>query len=272
VLTNGVAMTPAVAQKLLDAGMREISFSLDSLDPGVQDALDNTGRTFQTRMENLLSLAKTLPRRGTLPILNTVVSPRNVLEVPDIVDFATELGFWVSLIPVHLAGDGEHRFYSDDDALKFGATDESSVRRIYQDMIRAKRKGAPIINSSAFLRRSPDYLLLGKAEWPCRAGEQFLSVGPDGRISPCHAFEGSWDIHYREFGARFGTEDYRRVVRERVSSCEGCFRPCWAEIGLLMGEPASLLEMARNQLRSARRRPRVNTAAVAHGLGIEAGA
>ena len=272
VLTNGVAMTPPVARRLLDAGMREISFSLDSLDAGVQDSLDNTGQTFRKRMENLLSLAETLPRRGTLPILNTVVSSHNLMEILDIIDFASELGFWVSLIPVHLAADEEHRFYSDDEALRFTAQDEPRVTRVYEDVVRAKRKGAPIINSTAFLRRSPDYLVRGEASWPCRAGEQFVSVGPDGRISPCHAFEGSWDIDYREFAARFYTGAYRREARERVASCEGCFRPCWAEIGLLMGEPRSLLEMTRNQLRSARRRPVVRSAAVAHHLGIGGGA
>lgn len=271
VLTNGVAMTPPIARRLLDAGMREISFSLDSLDPGVQDSLDNTGRTFLKRMENLLSLAEMLPRRGTLPILNTVVSPHNLMEVLDIVDFASELGFWVSLIPVHLASDDEHRFYSDDDALRFTASDETRVRQVYGDVVRAKRKGAPIINSTAFLRRSPDYLVHGEASWPCRAGEQFVSVGPDGRISPCHAFEGGWDFDFRSFAGRFHTGAYRREVRERVASCEGCFRPCWAEIGLLMGEPLSLLEMTRNQLRSARQRPAVNVAAVTHHLGIGAG-
>jgi len=271
VLTNGVAMTPAVAERLVAAGMREISFSLDSLDPDVQDALDNAGRTYHTRMENLLALADILPRRGALPVLNTVVSPRNVREIPDIVDFAVELGFWVSLIPVHLASDEEHRFYSDDRALRFDPGAEPTVRRVYHELVRAKRRGAPIINSTAFLRRSPGYLLEGVASWPCRAGEQFLSVGPDGRIAPCHAFEGSWDIPYGEFAARFHGDSYRREVRRRVASCEGCFRPCWAEIGLLMGEPTSLLEMTRNQLRSARRRPPVNAEALAHQLGIAPG-
>ncbi len=272
VLTNGVAMTPKISSKLVEAGLREVSFSLDSLDEGVQDSLDNTGKTYRTRMDNLLALARTLPRRGSLPVLNTVVTPRNLMELPDIIDFAEEIGFFVSLIPIHLAdseGD-EHRFYSGDEGLRFGRKDARRVRRVYQDILDRKRRGARIVNSTAFLRQSPEYLLHGTASWPCRAGEQFLSVSPDGRISPCHAFEGQWGFDHREFEAAFATSAYRDEVRQRAASCEGCFRPCWAEIGLLMGRPDSLLEMARSQVLALRPRPRVNTRAIEHHLGLGA--
>jgi len=273
VLTNGVALTPDLSERLVAAGLREVSFSLDSLDEGVQDSLDNTGRTYRTRMDNLLALARVLPRRGSLPVLNTVVTPRNLDGLLDIVDFAQELGFFVSLIPIHLAAsDGEeHRFYSDDEGLRFGPGDERRVRRVYQDILDRKHRGARIVNSTAFLRRSPEYLLPGSASWPCRAGEQFLSVSPDGQISPCHAFEGEWGIDYREFESRFATQAYRDDVRMRAASCEGCFRPCWAEVGLLMGRPDSFMEMARSQLLARRRRPRVSTRAIEHHLGLGAG-
>jgi MoaA/NifB/PqqE/SkfB family radical SAM enzyme len=272
VLTNGVALTPDLSEHLVAAGMREVSFSLDSLDEGVQDSLDNTGRTYRARMENLLALARILPRRGSLPVLNTVVTPRNLGELLDIVDFAEELGFFVSLIPIHLADSDadEHRFYSGDEGLRFTRADERRVRRVYQDILDRKRRGARIVNSTAFLERSPEYLLNGSASWPCRAGEQFLSVSPDGRISPCHAFEGQWGIDHREFEARFATREYRDEVRQRAAGCEGCFRPCWAEIGLLMGRPDSLAEMARSQLLARRRRPAVNARAIEHHLDLGA--
>ena len=139
--------------------------------------------------------------------------------------------------------------------MRFGPRDERRGRTVYRDIIRLKRRGARIVNSTAFLRKSPDYLINGSASWPCRAGEQFLSVSPDGLISPCHAFEGEWGIDHREFEQRFATAEYRTEVRQRAAGCEGCFRPCWAEIGLLMGRPDSLLEMARSQLSARRRRP-----------------
>ena len=272
VLTNGVAMTPPIGEALVRAGMREVSFSLDSLEPDVSDDLDNVGSTYHQRIRNLLALARALPRRGVLPVLNTVVTRRNLDELIDIVDFAGELGFHVSLIPVHVAGTAEHRFYSDDDQLQFRPADEPRLRDVYDRVLRARSRGARIINSTAFLERSPDYLLGRPVDWPCRAGEQFLSVSPDGSASPCHAFEGDRGIPFRQLEATMGSEDYRAVVRQRVASCEGCFRPCWAEIGLMMGGPRSLAEMAGNQLRAYRRRPRVHGEAIAHHLGLDGSA
>jgi MoaA/NifB/PqqE/SkfB family radical SAM enzyme len=270
VLTNGVAMKPAIGQALVDAGLREVSFSLDSLVPEVQDGLDNTGATYHTRMRNLLALARILPRRGSVPVLNTVVTPRNYRELIDIIDFADEIGFYVSLIPIHLAAeDDEHRFYSGDETLRFGAGEEAELRDVYRRIIRIKRRGGRIINSTAFLERSPDYLISGSAPWPCRAGTQFVSIGPDGRVSPCHAFEGEWGIHFRDFERAFHGDAYRAEVRDRIAGCEGCFRPCWAEIGLLMGEPRSLLEMARSQAIAARPRPRFSRHAIAEHLGVD---
>ncbi len=272
VLTNGVAMTPEISARLIDAGLREVSFSLDSLVPEVQDGLDNSGATYATRMRNLLALAKALPRRGSVPVLNTVVTPRNVGELIDLVDFADEIGFYVSLIPIHLAADDEHRFYSGDETLRFDGAAEAELRDVYRRIIRIKRRGGRIINSSAFLERTPDYLVSGAAPWPCRAGTQFVSIGPDGRVSPCHAFEGQWGIDFREFERAYHSRSYRDEVRRRITTCEGCFRPCWAEIGLLMGEPRSLLEMARSQAIAARPRPRFSRRAIAEHVGVDLGA
>ena len=170
VLTNGVAMVPGLARELLDAGLREFSFSLDSLDPKVQEEMDNTPGAFSKRLRNLAVLAEMLPDRGCLPMLNTVVTPHNFRELPAIVALAGELGFHSSLIPIHLppCADDEHRFYGQAPELRFDDDSGAELREIYAELINLKRKGGPIINSSTFLERSPDYLLEGHAEWPCR--------------------------------------------------------------------------------------------------------
>ncbi len=261
VLTNGVAMVPALARELLDAGLREFSFSLDSLDPKIQEEMDNTPGAYSKRLRNLAALAEMLPERGCLPMLNTVVTPHNFRELPTIVELAGELGFHASLIPIHLppCADDEHRFYGQAPELRFDEESGAELREIYNEIIALKRRGGPIINSSTFLERSPDYLLEGHAEWPCRAGELFFSISPQGRVAPCHAFEDRWEVDFRDLPDTLGSADYSRELEAKIAECEGCFRPCWAEISLLMLEVRALGEMVRVQASTKLRRRKIDT-------------
>lgn len=269
VLSNGLALTPRLVRRLLDAGLREVSVSFDSLDPQTQDELDNAP-TFHRRMDNLLAMAELLPRRGALPLLNTVVTRSNFRQLPRIVDFAAAIGFYVSLIPIHLAhGQDEHRFYSTAQELSFAHTLQAELAQIYDELLRRKAAGAPIINSSAFLRRSPSYLLQGSMAWPCDAGQLFLSVGPDGAVGSCHAFEGSDDVPFSRFERHFHAPDYQARARRKVQACEGCFRPCWAEVGYMVHDGRALVEMARLQLRSRLSGRAVDTAAARAMLELD---
>ncbi len=267
-LTNGVAMTPSVARRLVGTGLREVSFSLDSLDPDVQDDMDAGLGNLERRIDNLMALADILPRRGTIPILNTVVTHHNFRELPRLLDLAERLGFYSSFIPIHLAEDQHktHRFYGDAPDLALDPAEMEELRAVYAELIARKRRRGHVINSTSFLERSPDYLLHGRATWPCRAGEQFLSVSPDGRISACHAFEESWSFPYREFERVFHEPGFRARLADRVAGCEGCFRPCWAEVAFMLHEPRSLLEMVRIQAQSRLPRPRVDAVALRRTL------
>ena len=271
VLTNGVALTPQRARRLLDVGVREVSFSLNSLDPGRQERLDGVRGTFGRRLDNLLALAAMLPRRGVLPVLNVVVSRQNVGQIHQLLDFAHEIGFFASFIPVHTAedhADGDrHRFYGEGRSLRFSDRQQRGLRGVYRRLIRRKRLGARVLNSTAFLRRSPDYLLTGRAEWPCSAGRLWLSVAPDGSVSPCHAFEGSWGVPFDRLPELLRSDAYAKRLAQQVPACEGCFRPCWAEVGLMFASPASLVEMARNQVLAQMPRPRFDAAAVRRRFG-----
>jgi MoaA/NifB/PqqE/SkfB family radical SAM enzyme len=257
VLTNGAAMTREAAQRLLDAGLRDISFSLNSLRAERQERLDNAPGSAARQFANLLAVAELWPRRGAVPILNTVVTPQNLDELPDLLALAERLGFYSSFIPVHHAADDEHRFYGDAPELRFGPADRARLDAAYRTLIAAKRAGRPIVNSTAFLDRSAAYLVDGRVEWPCRAGALYLSVAPDGMVSACHAFEGVDAVPFRE------------IARLRPhGSCEGCFRPCWAEVSFLALDPRSRWEMVCLQWNARFRGRRVDRTGAAASLGL----
>lgn len=257
VLTNGVAMTPKVADRLIDANMTEVSFSLDALDPAVLERFDNRPDSAEIKMTNLLHLAGRLPKRGALPLINTVVASPNLDELPKLVDLAQKIGFFISFIPVHLAAKNEtgHSFFGQDESLRIDSASQDKLQKVYTWLIKRKRRGAPIVNSTAFLQRSAIYLSEGKVDWPCRAGILYVSVRPDGGISPCHAWEEKWAIPFREFPAALRSADYRSRLRSKLNGCRDCFRPCWAEISFMMTQAASLAEQFRIQAKIRKRRP-----------------
>jgi len=252
VLTNGVAMTPSVTDRLLAKGLTEVSFSLDSLNRERQERVDGVSGTFDKRIKNLIYLAESLPRRSSLPILNTVVTPENLGDLLEIADVAADIGFHASFIPIHLPPDdhGEHRFFGHAPDWRFGEHSEKDLREVFDLLIERKRRGAPIINSTSFLEQSVNYLVDGKASWSCRAGELFHSISPQGQVAPCHAFENVWETDFRDLPDLIGTASYLKAVRQRVAECEGCFRPCWAEVSFMMLEARALREMIKIQARS----------------------
>ena len=252
VLTNGVAMTPSLTDRLLARGLGEVSFSLDSLNRERQERIDGVPGTFDKRLKNLVYLAEKLPRRNSLPILNTVVTPDNVGELSGIADMAADIGFYVSFIPIHLppADESGHRFFGQAPDWRFGKHSEKDLRDVFAHLVEKKRRGAPIVNSTSFLERSVDYLVNGRASWRCRAGELFHSISPQGKVAPCHAFEGVWEIDFRDLPGLIGSPSFLKDVRQRVENCEGCFRPCWAEISFMMLEARALREMVKVQAKA----------------------
>ncbi len=261
VLTNGVALTPPVIDRLFAAGLTDVSFSLDSLRAPVQEAIDGAPGLQAKRLANLRHLAARLPRRGTLPLLNTIVNRLNLDELPSLVDFAARLGFFISFIPLHQPAGDEvgHRFYRRNQELAFRPEDEPRLRAVFAQLIAAKRRGEPVFGSSSFLAASPDHLLGRRPAWPCRAGRLYLSVAPDGRLSPCHAFEDRLAYPYRGFSAVFRSADYRQRVRGLAAECEGCLRPCWTEISLSLLEGRGFTEALQRQWRARRERPVFDT-------------
>ncbi|MEN8164463.1 MAG: radical SAM protein [Acidobacteriota bacterium] len=272
VLTNGVAMTPSLTDRLLAKGLTEVSFSLDSLDRERQERVDGVSGSFDKRLKNLIYLAEKLPRKGSLPILNTVVTPDNLHELLEIADVAADIGFQASFIPIHLpaADESEHRFFGQASDWRFGKHSEKDLHQVFAGLVERKRRGAPIINSTSFLSESVNYLIDGQATWECRAGELFHSISPQGQVAPCHAFEGLWESDFHELPHLIGSQAFLKDVRKRVADCEGCFRPCWAEISFMMLEGRALREMVRIQARSRFSGRTIDAAAV--WRRVEAGA
>jgi len=253
VLSNGVLVSRERLKQLARAGLRHISISLDSLRENLQDEICNAPGTWRKATGAIEAAGAILTPGGGLGLINTVVSRRNLEELPEMVGFARQHGFHVSLVPIEIhhrprPGGGGCADYAP--GMGFSPDDHQLIDEVYDRLLAMKRSGEPIFNSSSLLRKSKAWLKGERVSWPCLAGRLYFSLDPEGNFSICHAFLGYREepkkisILSAEFEELFRSADYRSIARQTVASCGGCLRPCWAEISEIFTSFTSLREMA----------------------------
>lgn len=240
VLTNGTLADAPRMRELARAGLREVSVSLHSLDPAKHDAVGGTPGAHAAVLRNLEAIGASLRGSGNVLLLNTVVSPLNIAELPRMADFAREAGYLVSFVPIEDRPGGEFAFREADHPL---------VYDVYARLAAMKRGGrSAIFNSSLFLEQSRRHLTSRRRVWSCEAGRRYCSVNPAGMLSICHRFPPEGSLLDGALPGRLGAPAYERRRRELIGSCAGCLRPCWAEVTNVFADRGSLAEMARNLL------------------------
>jgi len=256
VLTNGVLPTREAIEKVANAGLDEVSVSLDTLWPEKQAYICDREGAWSRAVETICSFSELLPKRGRVLLINTVVSHLNAAELPALAEFAGKLGYFISFVPVHLAeSDGASDLFAAYAPQMATAGREPEVlQRSYDRLLAMKRSGARIVNSSEFLRKSQRFLSEGRADWRCDAGRLYFSIDPTGAFSICHKFEKKHAYAFDAFMDHFDAREFEAERQKLVASCGGCMRPCWGEVSHLIHYRESFIEMLR--IRLAVRRPR----------------
>lgn len=86
--TNGTLITPEVAARIKESGIRRCAISLESATPPLHDAFRNVPGAFDATLEGI----KNLRDAGVEFQIAPTVTARNVDQINDIVDMAVELG------------------------------------------------------------------------------------------------------------------------------------------------------------------------------------
>jgi len=270
VLTNGYDLSRERLERLVAGGLAEFAVSLDSLYPARFDYICEREGTWEKVVRTITTLAALLRGRRGLPTLNCVVSHLNLEELPELVAFARAVGFAISFLPVELLDEptgGSHpweerfiRFRPEmripQDAQSEGRVAER-VDRAYDALVRLKREGAPILNSTPYLEASRRYLKTGAfPAQPCDAGRLYFSIAPNGQFTICHrALHQHKHFLDAEFEAYFRSPAYERLRRHEVASCEGCMRACWIDTSFMFSTLQGLTETARTTYGRRTRRP-----------------
>lgn len=160
--TNGLGLDRARMRTLLDAGLTGASVSLHSLRPDHMAWL--TGR--EDALERVLEGVETIgeasrDRRGFLGIVNMVLHPGNLDELPDLERLAARQGLRLSLIPIHtspLRGEEPQFTPRLPRELAFRAGDGARVRAAVRPLAGRHWRRRTLLNSSRYLSLLPAFV------------------------------------------------------------------------------------------------------------------
>jgi len=257
--TNGLLAGEERIKSLFEAGLKAVTLSLDTLDPEKQDKISNQKGAWDGTIRSLALFSKILPKKGNMTGVNTVVSKVNIKEIPKIVTFVTAIGFYSSLIPVHLSSGEDPDFIvrGDSALFRFSEDDSLLIDSTYREIIEMKRKGYHIHNSFRFLRESPNFLKYGKVDWPCDSPHLYFSVSPQGYFLPCVDLKGTKSMLDDDFVDVFYSKRFQDDVKGTVKKCSGCFYACYPEISYFCRDFKTTLERIRQgyKISKTTRRP-----------------
>ncbi|MCK6530868.1 radical SAM protein, partial [Myxococcota bacterium] len=254
VLTNGQQVTPSRAAELADAGLGGASVSLDSTDPGLFDEICERKGAFDRALVAMDAFRRSLPPpRGPL-VMNVVVSARNLHELPDLVDFADARGFLASFLPVELPARAgrDNKFIRDPGDMAVRPERHADVRAAFDRLVRLRAAGRPVFNSTRYLETTRDYLLGAPAPPRCDAGGLYLSVSPEGRLTPCHVGPSLGPAGDGDLVARLAAAARDAGPPRAQPWCgDGCVRACWHEVSYAFRDPGTFVETALGHTRRA---------------------
>ena len=250
--TNGLLCTEENLGEVIDAGASEVTISLDTLDIEKQDIINQKQGSYYDILRALALFSKMFPVRGNMTGVNAVVSKSNIHEIPALIDFVTQIGFYVSLIPAHLT-DEETQHPDEDtsfllrrgsDVMEVTEAEHNAIDQAYEKIIQMKRDGYHVHNSNRFLRESPDFLKFKKVHWKCSSPDLYFSISPEGRFLPCVDLEIPMNIHmtHPDFLKNYKEGNFLDAIKEKVNACPGCMYACYPEIHYFCRDTSVFIE------------------------------
>lgn len=240
--TNGLA-TERMLQRCVDAGAHDISISLDSLDGAVQDTINGGFRDSWVRaIGTIATVNRIFPENGTA-FFGTVLMPRNLEHLVDVLEFATAIGWGVSLVPAHVSTpDRPQGFRTFDDAgvCRFPAESRPRVREVLAELKRLREQGCNLYDSDEYLDDIYRFIAGEPIRWRrrnhdvCDSPQLYFAVEPNGNVNPCCDFKMGtpFPAYAPDFPALYRSGAVHRAASVHTQRCAGCMYGSYPEISI----------------------------------------
>jgi MoaA/NifB/PqqE/SkfB family radical SAM enzyme len=172
-ITNGWLLSAGRALELWDAGLDQLTVSLDFL-----DERHDRARGIPGLAARILSTVPRLAENGIDNIvLQTFIRRDNLDSVLDVVTWARE-----NRVKANISAFTPKK--TGDDQYSLTTAQMPALRGLVDRLVNLKREGWPITSSTYYLNRLPEFFSKG-AIGGCPAGRKFIGVTPSGMVQPC---------------------------------------------------------------------------------------
>ncbi|MDA0321728.1 MAG: radical SAM protein [Verrucomicrobia bacterium] len=244
------------------AGARDINVSLDSLVEEKQDYINAVPGSWRKAIHCLERISRVFNRESSITSLGCVLSRFNYREIPAILEFATEIGWHLSLVPVHIsAEESTYGFRSYDDMFLFDDDSYAELEGVLKQVIEMKRAGAHLFDSERFIESAFTFLKTGRPTWRkndvCDSADLYFAVRPNGDFAVCcdHNFgDHAPSLLSPDFVAQYQNREVQKRCDPIVKACPGCHYGSYPEATLSVRDPRAFVERARLSLSMKRSR------------------
>lgn len=244
--TNGTRLTDERIGSLMDAGVRGVAVSIDSLEARYHDRFRHGGGA----LGDTLAAVDRLGAHGLDFIVQTSVTRGNVAEIPAIAAWAAERGavcFNVYFLVATGRGAGMAGLTPPENDAVLRTLVE--LEREYRGRMMVRSKCQPQLMRHALDADADSPLLNYETRCPC--GVHYCRITPEGKVTPCpYMPEVAGDLRSQDFASVWWGSSLLRSLREgelggRCGRCEyravcgGCRARAFAESGDPLAEDAS---------------------------------
>jgi MoaA/NifB/PqqE/SkfB family radical SAM enzyme len=185
VVSNASQLTPERFLRLKNAGMHQLSISID-----FPDRRHDEFRRIPGLFDRMAEVIPECARIGDAEdvSLNCCITRWNYKDIPDVVRLAKSWGVAVNFSAyTPLRTDDQSGVFSDD-------ASKAELRRSIAQVLDLRRKGYPVFTAERVFDRLYRFMTSGYMPG-CQAGYRFLVINPDGRLTPCAMVMAYFDTH-----------------------------------------------------------------------------
>jgi len=238
--TNGLASKQAL-ENCVHAGGHDISISLDSLEESMQETINGEYPKSWTRaIKTIANVNSVFPENGTA-FFGTVLMSRNLFHIKDVIEFATEIGWGVSLVPVHTAtpdNPAGFRTFDDSSVCKFSEEMYPYVADVINELKIMRNNGYNLYDSDEYLDDIYRFIIGEPINWRrrnndvCDSPNLYFAVEPNGNIKPCCDFklDNYYPVYDKEFPRWYRSGKIHKEIFSFTRNCNGCMYGSYPEI------------------------------------------
>lgn len=241
--TNGFASEEQL-HRVIEAGGRDISISLDSLWPSSQEKINGEfPRSWHAAVKAMSMLTQYLPKEKSFASLGCVLQRENIKYVTDVIRFGTEISWFTSLVPIHTTThDNPMNFRSFDTSLDFRPHEYSTVDQLVEEVRSMRKEGYLLYDSDQYLDDIKRFVRKDPTTWRsknggvCDSPNLYFAVLPNGDFAPCcdHRIASRFSTYDKKFPRTYRDKAFRSEVRKTTSSCSGCMYGSYPEMTISM--------------------------------------